>query len=168
MFLAWLNFRGVLATLTFNLSSPRSPSAILVLFVATPGVVGDGIKQHAALPYGWVGALAAMHFGFWVYLGIESTTQAAEKVRSPARSLPSGTPAGIMTQLIAATLPRRLPVPANLPEDIAVHSDNAALAPRIPCQAALFAVSAVEEFLITHKGLRIVTQAEEADLKAAE
>jgi ethanolamine permease len=48
--------------------------------------------------------LAALHFGLWYYLGIEGTTQAAEEVRSPARSLPFGTLAGIMTLLIAATL----------------------------------------------------------------
>ena len=57
----------------------------------------------AALPYGWLGVLAAMHFGLWYYLGIEGTTQAAEEVRSPARALPFGTLAGIMTLLIAAT-----------------------------------------------------------------
>ena len=56
------------------------------------------------LPYGWVGVLAALHFGLWYYLGIEGTTQAAEEVRSPARSLPYGTMAGIITLVIAATL----------------------------------------------------------------
>ncbi len=112
MFLAWLNYRGVLATLTFNLViTAVAFVAILVLFLATSGVVGDGIMSHAdlmsgqaALPYGWIGVLAAMHFGLWFYLGIEGTTQAAEEVRSPARSLPFGTLAGIMTLLIAATL----------------------------------------------------------------
>jgi ethanolamine permease len=112
MFLAWLNFRGVLATLTFNLIiTAIAFSAILVLFLATSGVLGGGIMQHtellagqASLPYGWIGVLAAMHFGLWYYLGIEGTTQAAEEVRSPARSLPFGTLAGIMTLLIAATL----------------------------------------------------------------
>ena len=57
-----------------------------------------------ALPYGWIGVVAAMHFGLWYYLGIEGTTQAAEEVRSPARALPFGTMAGIITLLIAATL----------------------------------------------------------------
>ncbi len=111
MFLAWLNYRGVLATLTFNLViTAIAFSAILVLFLSTSGIVGGGIMQHAALfeghelPYGWVGVLAAMHFGLWYYLGIEGTTQAAEEVRSPARALPFGTLAGIMTLLIAATL----------------------------------------------------------------
>jgi ethanolamine permease len=111
MFLAWLNYRGVLATLTFNLViTAIAFVAILVLFLSTSGIVGTGIMEHAALfeghelPYGWIGVLAAMHFGLWYYLGIEGTTQAAEEVRSPARSLPFGTLAGIMTLLIAATL----------------------------------------------------------------
>ena len=111
MFLAWLNYRGVLATLTFNLViTAIAFCAIIVLFLSTSGVLGVGIMQHAALfdghelPYGWIGVLAAMHFGLWYYLGIEGTTQAAEEVRSPARALPFGTLAGIMTLLIAATL----------------------------------------------------------------
>jgi ethanolamine permease len=111
MFLAWLNYRGVLATLTFNLViTAIAFVAILILFLSTSGIVGAGIMEHAALfeghelPYGWIGVLAAMHFGLWYYLGIEGTTQAAEEVRSPARALPFGTLAGIMTLLIAATL----------------------------------------------------------------
>ncbi len=111
MFLAWLNYRGVLATLTFNLViTAIAFAAIIILFLSTSGIAGGGIMQHAALfeghelPYGWIGVLAAMHFGLWYYLGIEGTTQAAEEVRSPARALPFGTLAGIMTLLIAATL----------------------------------------------------------------
>jgi ethanolamine permease len=112
MFLAWLNYRGVLATLTFNLViTAVAFVAIIVLFFATSGIIGTGIMNHAALmegqaalPYGTLGILAAMHFGLWFYLGIEGTTQAAEEVRSPARALPFGTLAGIMTLLIAATL----------------------------------------------------------------
>lgn len=111
MFLAWLNYRGVLATLTFNLViTAIAFVAILVLFLSTSGILGAGIMEHAALfeghemPYGWIGILAAMHFGLWYYLGIEGTTQAAEEVRSPARALPFGTLAGIMTLAIAATL----------------------------------------------------------------
>ncbi|EPX83765.1 amino acid/polyamine/organocation transporter, APC superfamily [Rubellimicrobium thermophilum DSM 16684] len=111
MFLAWLNYRGVLATLTFNLViTAIAFGAIIILFLSTSGILGGGIMDHAALfeghelPYGWIGVLAAMHFGLWYYLGIEGTTQAAEEVRSPARALPFGTLAGIMTLLIAATL----------------------------------------------------------------
>jgi ethanolamine permease len=109
MFLAWLNYRGVLATLTFNLViTAFAFVAILILFVATVPWSEASPMRHAELmtdlPYGWLGVLAAMHFGLWFYLGIEGTTQAAEEVRSPARSLPFGTLAGIMTLLIAATL----------------------------------------------------------------
>jgi ethanolamine permease len=109
MFLAWLNYRGVLATLTFNLViTAFAFSAILVLFLVTAPWSDASPMRHAELmtdlPYGWLGVLAAMHFGLWYYLGIEGTTQAAEEVRSPARSLPFGTLAGIMTLLIAATL----------------------------------------------------------------
>ena len=112
VFLAWLNYRGVLATLTFNLViTAIAFVAILILFLATTGLIAPSQMHHAelmagpaALPYGWIGVLAAMHFGLWYYLGIEGTTQAAEEVRSPARALPFGTLAGIMTLLIAATL----------------------------------------------------------------
>jgi len=112
MFLAWLNYRGVLATLTFNLViTAIAFAAVIVLFLSTSGLVGDSPLRHselmsgqAAMPYGWLGVLAAMHFGLWYYLGIEGTTQAAEEVRSPARSLPFGTLAGVMTLAIAATL----------------------------------------------------------------
>ncbi|WP_199260420.1 APC family permease [Paracoccus binzhouensis] len=112
LFLAWLNYRGVLATLTFNLViTAIAFSAIIVLFLATAGLPGASPLRHAelmagaaALPYGWLGILAAMHFGLWFYLGIEGTTQAAEEVRSPARALPFGTLAGVMTLAIAATL----------------------------------------------------------------
>jgi len=109
MFLAWLNYRGVLATLTFSLViTAFAFAAVIVLFLATSGMTGVSPLRHTdlltGLPYGWVGVLASMHFGLWYYLGIEGTTQAAEEVRSPARSLPFGTLAGIMTLLIAATL----------------------------------------------------------------
>jgi ethanolamine permease len=112
MFLAWLNYRGVLATLTFNLViTAIAFVAVIILFIATSGLLGENPLRHAdlmrgaaALPYDWLGVLAAMHFGLWYYLGIEGTTQAAEEVRSPARSLPFGTLAGVMTLAIAATL----------------------------------------------------------------
>ncbi len=112
LFLAWLNYRGVLATLNFNLViTAIAFVAIILLFVGVMPWSADSPLKHAdlmsgdaALPYGWIGVVAAMHFGLWYYLGIEGTTQAAEEVRSPARALPFGTMAGIITLLIAATL----------------------------------------------------------------
>jgi ethanolamine permease len=109
MFLAWLNYRGVLATLTFSLViTAIAFAAIIILFLGVMPWSDASPLRHAELmtplPYGWLGILAAMHFGLWYYLGIEGTTQAAEEVRSPARALPFGTMAGIITLLIAATL----------------------------------------------------------------
>ena len=108
MFLAWLNYRGVYATLTFNLViTAIAFVAIIILFFAVKPWSNEVLQHHellTGLPYGWIGVIAALHFGLWYYLGIEGTCQAAEEVRSPARSLPLGTMTGIMTLLIAATM----------------------------------------------------------------
>lgn len=108
LFLAFLNYRGVYATLTFNLVlTAIAFAAILILFASVRPWTDDVLKPHEllnGLPYGWLGVLAALHFGMWYYLGIEGTTQAAEEVRSPARALPLGTMTGIITLLIAATM----------------------------------------------------------------
>jgi len=108
LFLAWLNYRGVYATLTFNLViTAIAFTAILILFAAVQPWSNAVLKTGellTGLPYGWLGVLAALHFGMWFYLGIEGTTQAAEEVRSPARALPLGTMTGIITLLIAATM----------------------------------------------------------------
>jgi len=108
MFLAWLNYRGVYATLTFNLViTAIAFVSVVVLFLGVKPWSEDVLKLNqllTGLPYGWFGVIAALHFGLWYYLGIEGTTQAAEEVRSPARSLPLGTMAGIITLLIAAAM----------------------------------------------------------------
>ncbi len=107
--LAFLNYRGVLATLTFNyIITAIAFVSILVLFVMAqpwaPGAVLHHKELLTGLPYGWIGVIAALHFALWFFLGIEGTTQAAEEVRSPARALPLGTMTGMITLLIAATL----------------------------------------------------------------
>jgi ethanolamine permease len=94
----------------FVITALAYASIVILFFSVQPwsqGVVlklGDMITPSNALPYGWIGVIAAFQFGIWYYLGIEGTTQAAEEVRSPARSLPFGTMAGMMTLLIAAAL----------------------------------------------------------------
>lgn len=110
--LVWLNYRGILMTLNVNfIITALAYAAIVILFFAvqpwSQGAVlklGEMLTPTNALPYGWMGIVAAMQFGIWYFLGIEGTTQAAEEVRSPARSLPFGTMAGMITLLIAATL----------------------------------------------------------------
>ena len=110
--LAWLNYRGVLATLNFNfLITALAYVSIVVLFFAvspwsqgTVLMLNEMVTPANALPYGWIGVIASFHWGIWYFLGIEGTTQAAEEVRSPARALPLGTMAGIITLLIAGIL----------------------------------------------------------------
>lgn len=111
-FLAFLNYRGVLATLNMNfVITGLAYLSILILFFSvqpwSQGAVlklGDMVTPDNALPYGWIGVIAAFQFGIWYYLGIEGTTQAAEEVRSPSRSLPFGTLSGIITLLIGAAI----------------------------------------------------------------
>ncbi len=107
--LAWLNYRGVFMTLTVNfIITAAAFVSILVLFIGVePWNPGAMLLHHGLLtdlPYGWLGVLAAFHFGIWFSLGIEGTCQAAEEVRSPGRSLPLGTMTGMITLLIAAAL----------------------------------------------------------------
>src|SRR5262245_43772654 len=110
--LVWLNYRGVLMTLNVNfvITALAYASIVILFFAVQPwsqGVVlqlGEMVTPQNALPYGWIGVIAAFQFGIWYYLGIEGTTQAAEEVRSPARSLPLGTMSGMITLLIAAAL----------------------------------------------------------------
>lgn len=111
--LSWLNYRGVLLTLSINfVITAIAFAAIVALFIAVQGFNPGGREIHLGLagqesnglPYGWLGAFAALQFGMWYYLGIEGTSQAAEECRSAARAIPLGTISGIITLLIAATL----------------------------------------------------------------
>jgi ethanolamine permease len=112
MFLAWLNYRGVFMTLTVNfIITAAAFFSIIILFIGTQFASvwnpAAALLHHdllTALPYGWIGVIASLHFGIWYYLGIEGTCQAAEEVRSPGRALPLGTMTGIITLLIAAAL----------------------------------------------------------------
>jgi ethanolamine permease len=111
--LAFLNYRGVLATLSVNfVITGFAFLAIVVLFFGMQGwdpgaqLHFDGLASDASngLPYGWLGVFAALQFGMWYYLGIEGTCQAAEECRSAARSIPLGTMTGMITLIIAACL----------------------------------------------------------------
>ena len=113
MVLAFLNYRGVFATLSLNfVITAVAFIAILALFFGLEGWSPSASLHHEGLagsmgnglPYGWIGVIAAMQFGMWYYLGIEGTCQAAEECRSAARSIPLGTMTGMITLLIAAVL----------------------------------------------------------------
>jgi ethanolamine permease len=106
---AWLNYRGVYATLNINfvITAIAFISIIVLFFSVSPFNPGKVLLHKdllTDLPYGWIGALGALQFGMWYYLGIEGTCQAAEEVRSAGRSIPLGTMSGMITLLIAAAL----------------------------------------------------------------
>lgn len=111
--LAWLNYRGVFATLSVNfVITGFAFMTILALFIGVQGwnpgaelqLAGLAGEMSNGLPYGWLGVIAAFQFGMWYYLGIEGTAQAAEECRSAPRSIPIGSMAGMMTLIIAATI----------------------------------------------------------------
>jgi ethanolamine permease len=107
--LTLLNYRGVFATLTVNfVITAAAFLTIIVLFIGVQPWNPTAVLLHkdllTALPYGWIGVIASLHFGIWYYLGIEGTCQAAEEVRSPGRALPLGTMTGMITLLIAAAI----------------------------------------------------------------
>jgi ethanolamine permease len=110
VFLTYLNYRGVYATLTFNfvITAIAYVTIFLLLFATrfyNPGQSLIHLKEMTnSLPYGWIGILAAFQFGVWFYLGIEGTTLAAEECRSVGRSLPVGALVGMVTLLIGATI----------------------------------------------------------------
>ena len=107
--LTLLNYRGVFATLTVNfVITAAAFLTIIILFIGVKPWAPSEVLLHkellTELPYGWIGVIAALHFGIWYYLGIEGTCQAAEEVRSPGRALPLGTMSGMITLLIAAAI----------------------------------------------------------------
>jgi ethanolamine permease len=113
LLLALLNYRGVLVTLSVNfVVTGFAFLTIIALFLGmqgwNPGAATEfnqlASSMDSGLPYGWIGVIAAFQFGMWFYLGIEGTAQAAEECRSPSRSIPLGSLAGIMTLIIAATI----------------------------------------------------------------
>ena len=110
LLLTWLNYRGMHATLNLNivLTGFAFLTIIILLFSSKFYSPSESLLNLEGLmnglPYGWIGILGAFQFGCWFYLGIEGTVLAAEECRSPARSLPVGTVAGMVTLMIGATI----------------------------------------------------------------
>lgn len=110
LFLTFLNYRGVYATLTLNFFI--TAVAFITIFVLLFGTKFYSPTESLlqinqltnGLPYGWIGILAALQFGIWFYLGIEGTALAAEECRSTSRALPIGALVGFVTLLIGATI----------------------------------------------------------------
>lgn len=110
LFLTWLNYRGVHATLNLNivLTGVAFITIIILLFSTKFYSPSESMiklsEMTNGLPYGWIGILGAFQFGCWFYLGIEGTALAAEECRSTGRSLPVGAVVGLLTLIIGATI----------------------------------------------------------------
>lgn len=107
--LTYLNYRGVQATLNFNIVlTGIAFLTIIVLLFSTKFYSSESMirlsEMTNSLPYGWIGVLGAFQFGCWFYLGIEGTVLAAEECRSKGRALPVGSIAGMMTLIVGATI----------------------------------------------------------------
>ncbi|NLD05985.1 MAG: amino acid permease, partial [Synergistaceae bacterium] len=110
VFLTWMNYRGVYATLTLNfiITAIAFISVLILLFSTSfydPQTTLIRLDQMTnGLPYGFLGVLAAMQFAIWFFLGIEGTAMATTECRSAERSMPLGSILGLMTLLIGATI----------------------------------------------------------------
>lgn len=110
VFLTWMNYRGVYATLTLNfIITAIAFISVLVLLFSTsfydPHTTLIKLdKMTNGLPYGFLGVLAAMQFAIWFFLGIEGTAMATTECRSAERSMPLGSILGLLTLLIGATI----------------------------------------------------------------
>jgi ethanolamine permease len=91
-------------------------AALIELVATLLALVGLALYYGAGLPFvdlaaltgagaggegGWIdgagGVLAAIPYAIWLYLGVEGAAMAAEEVRDPARDIPRGFIAGILT-----------------------------------------------------------------------
>ena len=110
LFLTFMNYRGVYATLTLNfiITAAAFISVIMLLFSTNfynPSTTVIKLKEMTdGLPYGFLGVLAAMQFGIWFFLGIEGTVMSTTECRSAGRAIPVGSMTGLLTLLIGGTI----------------------------------------------------------------
>jgi ethanolamine permease len=64
----------------------------------------DAVGASAFLPFGYIGIWAALPYAIWFFLAIEGVPLAAEESRDPARDMPRGIIAGMLTLLLFAAL----------------------------------------------------------------
>ncbi len=66
--------------------------------------VGDAAGASTFLPFGLVGIWAALPYAIWFFLAVEGVPLAAEETKDPARSMPKGIIAAMLTLLAFAAL----------------------------------------------------------------
>ena len=88
LFFTWLNIRGVNAAATVELVVTALAVLSLIVFcaVSLPHLQLDHLTRNA-WPHGWQGAVAAIPFAIWCFLGIEAIANMAEETVDPQRTL---------------------------------------------------------------------------------
>ena len=103
-----LNVVGV--EVSFRVSVGITVCALAVLAVFFIGAVPRfdlhrwALDGGSWLPKGWLGALAALPFALWLYLGIEQLPLASEESHDPARDMPRGILSGLATLILCSFL----------------------------------------------------------------
>jgi ethanolamine permease len=64
----------------------------------------DAAGASEFLPFGFIGIWAALPYAIWFFLAIEGVPLAAEETKDPARSMPKGIIAGMLTLIVFAAL----------------------------------------------------------------
>jgi ethanolamine permease len=96
-----LNVYGVKVAATFELGVTLVAVAAVMLF---SGLAFTHFDSHRlirnAFPYGWHGALAAVPFAIWFFLGVEGVANLAEEAINPKRTILLGFGSAIATLVI--------------------------------------------------------------------
>jgi ethanolamine permease len=101
----WLNIRGAhtAAIVELIVTSIAVLSLIIFCVVALPHLQLEHLTRDA-LPHGWQGAVAAIPFAVWCFLGIEAIANMAEETVNPQRTLPRVFVAAFLTLAVLAVL----------------------------------------------------------------
>lgn len=103
-----LNIGGVAMSFRVSVGITICALAILVVFFAGAAPHFSlnrwALEGSGWLPKGCSGALAALPFALWTYLGIEQLPLAAEESHDPARDMPKGILSGLFTLILCAFL----------------------------------------------------------------
>lgn len=100
-----LNILGVKAAATFELIITILAVAELLLFagITLPHLRLQHLQQDA-FPNGWKGALAAIPFAIWFFLGIEGVANVAEETINPQKTIVKGFGFALLTLVVLCVL----------------------------------------------------------------
>lgn len=108
-----LNSLGAKTTLTFEMCVTSIAVIGLIIFaiaafphfdVSNLFDIAPAAGGSTFLPYGLLGAWAAIPYGIWLFLAVEGLPLASEETNDPVRDMPKGIISSILTLLVCAAL----------------------------------------------------------------